>query len=167
MKRELRARIRAARAGRVADPGFAQRVLARIPAGSTVCCYVALPGEPPTTALIQALLDRGDPVFLPVAGAGLEWVDARVALPWRAWGIAGISCKAPRCDPQPDVIVVPALAVDAAGRRLGQGGGYYDRYVPRHPRARTIALLWSGEVLPDIGAEPHDIAVDEWVLADG
>lgn len=168
MKADLRRTIRAARSGRVATPDFAQRVLARIPAGSRVCCYVALPVEPPTTALIEALLERGDEVYLPVAGAALEWVLAADSAPWRAWGLPGVGpCQAPRVQPDPDVIVVPALAVDPAGRRLGQGGGYYDRFVPQHPRARTIALLWSGEVLPDVAAEPHDITVDEWVLADG
>lgn len=167
MKARLRATIRAARQNRVAAVDFTQRVLARIPPGSTVCCYVARPGEPPTAGLIQALLERGDPVFLPVAADTLEWVDARVATPWHAWGVGGGQCDAPRSDPQPDVIVVPALAVDETGRRLGQGGGYYDRYVPQHRAARTIALLWSGEVVAEVGAEPHDIAVDEWVLADG
>jgi 5-formyltetrahydrofolate cyclo-ligase len=227
----------------VPSPDFTDRVLDRIPAGSTVCCYVALPGEPPTAGLIEALLARGDAVYLPVASGDdsttqspdshrkpqpanpsgddsttqrpdphqnppdpttqrpdphqnppdpttqtpqphqdpaepttprpephhtLAWVPAAHSRPWAAWGVAGSRCPVPAQPlPEPDVIIVPALAVDAAGRRLGQGGGYYDRFVPHHPRARTIALLWSGEVLPDVGAEPHDITVAEWVLADG
>lgn len=167
MKADLRRDIRAARADRVASADFVDRVLDRIPSGSSVCCYVALAGEPPTHDLIKALLLRGDQVYLPVAARTLEWVDARVAAPWQAWGVGDATCAAPRVHPAPDVIIVPALAVDTSGRRLGQGGGYYDRYLPTQPRARTIALLWSGEVLPDVAAEPHDIRVDEWVLADG
>lgn len=168
MKQDLRRTVRAARTGRVASADFADRVLARIPAGARVCCYVALPGEPPTAALIEALLDRGDEVFLPIADERLEWVSAAASRPWLPWGVAGVSpTTSDRVDPAPDVIVVPALAVDEQGRRLGQGGGYYDRFVPLHPHARTIALLWTGEVLPDVAAEPHDITVDEWVLADG
>jgi 5-formyltetrahydrofolate cyclo-ligase len=165
MKPELRRRIRAARAGQVASTDFVPRALARIPRG-VVCCYVALPGEPPTEALIEALLARGDDVYLPVALDQLAWVAAVTSRPWRAWGVGTPPIPTTPL-PEPDAIVVPALAVDADGRRLGQGGGYYDRFVPQHPRAHTIALLWSGEVLPDVGAQPHDITVDEWVLADG
>ena len=166
MKSTLRAQIRAARRGRVASADWVERVVARVPVGSVVCAYVALPGEPPTEAVIEALLARGDAVFLPIAGQGLTWVPAEVSRPWQAWGLRG-SCPVASVDlPDVDVILVPALAVDVTGRRLGQGGGYYDRFVPDHPGARTVALLWSGEVLPDIGAQPHDITVDEWVEAD-
>lgn len=168
MKGRLRARIRAGRVGRVASPDWAERVLARIPPGGSVCAYVALRGEPPTEAVIEAMLARGDEVFLPVAGEALTWVRAASSRPWRAWGLRGQVSTVPGVAlPGVDVILVPALAVDGRGRRLGQGGGYYDRFVPQHPEARTIALLWSGEVLPDVGAEAHDIVVDEWLIADG
>jgi 5-formyltetrahydrofolate cyclo-ligase len=208
MKAEVRRRIRAARAGRTPAADFVDRVLARVPRGSVDCCYVALPGEPPTHAIIEALLARGDEVYLPVAGSGedmalpgpqphppngsgdnptskwsdshqdpkagpgdrrhLHWVPAATSRPWAAWGVGGRTCPVlTQTLPTPDVIIVPALAVDPGGRRLGQGGGFYDRFVPQYPRARTIALLWSGEVVPDVGAEPHDITVDEWVVADG
>ncbi len=168
MKTALRARIRAARRGRVASPDWVARVVARVPAGGSVCAYVSLPGEPPTTGIIETLLERGDEVYLPVVADGLGWVRARGARPWHAWGLHGAACPVePVALPPVEVILVPALAVDGAGRRLGQGGGYYDRFVPTQQHARTIALLWSGEVLADVGAQPHDIAVDEWVLADG
>lgn len=167
MKSELRAQIRAARSGRAASADWVARVLARIPHG-TVCAYVALPGEPPTEAIIEALLARGDDVFLPVAGEGLTWVRAADSRPWQAWGLRGAQCPVPAVElPEVDVILVPALAVDTRGRRLGQGGGYYDRFVPQHASAPTIALLWAGEVLPDVGAQAHDITVDEWLIADG
>ena len=166
MKARLRAQIRAARSGRVASADWVERVLARVPVGSVVCAYVALPSEPPTEAVIEALLARGDSVYLPIAEQGLTWVPAAASRPWQAWGLRGSCPVAPVDLPPVDVILVPALAVDMTGRRLGQGGGYYDRFVPAHPGARTVALLWSGEVLPDIGAQPHDITVDEWVVAD-
>lgn len=167
MKPELRARIRAARAGRVASDDWVSRVLARVPTGGTVCAYVALPSEPPTAEIIEALLARGDEVFLPVVQDGMSWVRAADSRPWQAWGLRSAVCPVPAVPlPAVDVILVPALAVDEAGRRLGQGGGYYDRFAPQHPHARMIALLWSGEVLPDVGAQAHDIAVDEWLTAD-
>jgi 5-formyltetrahydrofolate cyclo-ligase len=167
VKDQLRAQLRAARIGRRASDDWVQRVLDRIPSGSLVCGYVSLPSEPPTTAILEALLARGDRVYLPVAGHGLAWVAAEDSRPWQAWGLRGVACPvAPVALPLVDVILVPALAVDRSGRRLGQGGGYYDRFVPHHAQARTIALLWSGEVLASVHAEPHDIRVDEWVVAD-
>lgn len=167
-KRDLRRRIRAERSGRHPSDDFPARVLDAIPRG-VVCVYVALPGEPPTEPVIEALLARGDTVFLPVAAHGgrLDWVLATDSRPWDAWGVPG---HASRSDatvlPTVAAVVVPALAVDRHGRRLGQGGGYYDRFLPTQPQARTVALVWSGEVLDEVPAQPHDIGVDAWVIAD-
>ncbi|GAB1643201.1 5-formyltetrahydrofolate cyclo-ligase [Krasilnikovia sp. MM14-A1259] len=56
-----------------------------------------------------------------------------------------------------DLVVVPALAVDRAGRRLGRGGGSYDRALTRVSAATwTVALLHDGEVLDAVPSEPHD-----------
>jgi len=170
-KSELRARIRARRAtGHAVAQDFPQRVIEVVPPG-TVCCYAGLPGEPPTTAIIEALLDRGDDVYLPVtrpAGV-LTWVSAANSRPWDAWGVAGRSApSAPGVDlPVVGCIIVPALAVDRSGRRLGQGGGYYDRFVSTRPGSQIVALVWTDEVLDEVPAEPHDVHIDSWVAADG
>jgi 5-formyltetrahydrofolate cyclo-ligase len=56
-----------------------------------------------------------------------------------------------------DIVIVPALAVDAAGNRLGRGGGSYDRALARvGGQVPTIALLYDGELRPSVPAEPHD-----------
>ena len=56
-----------------------------------------------------------------------------------------------------DVVLVPALAVDASGNRLGRGGGSYDRALARvGGQVPTIALLYDDELLPSVPAEPHD-----------
>jgi len=58
------------------------------------------------------------------------------------------------------VVLVPALAVDVRGRRLGRGGGSYDRALARvGPQVPTIALLYDSELLPSVPAEAHDQAV--------
>ena len=54
------------------------------------------------------------------------------------------------------LLIVPALAVDRTGMRLGRGGGSYDRALARATRARAVALLHDGELLPTVPAEPHD-----------
>ena len=58
-----------------------------------------------------------------------------------------------------DLVLVPALAVDEAGRRLGQGGGSYDRALPR-TTAPVVAVVFGDEVLDTIPAERHDRPVD-------
>lgn len=170
-KHHLRRQIRRARQGRAASADFPLRVAARVPDSATVCCYVALPGEPPTHDVIETLLARGCTVLLPIAGADgqMGWVDAATSRPWRAWGVPGQppGPEAMAHLPPVDTVIVPALAVDPEGRRLGQGGGYYDRFLPSVPEARRIALLWSGEVLTDVAAEAHDQRIDEWILANG
>lgn len=164
-KAGLRARIRANRRGRTPSPDFVQRVLAEVGPG-TVCCYVALPGEPPTEQIIEALLERA---FLPVAAdhGQMHWVPAASSRPWLAWGINGEAPSAFVELPKVATVIVPALAVTPEGQRLGQGRGYYDRFLPTQPHAHTVALVWSDEVVPDVFAEPHDVPVDTWVIADG
>jgi 5-formyltetrahydrofolate cyclo-ligase len=56
-------------------------------------------------------------------------------------------------------VLVPALAVDRSGRRLGRGGGSFDRALCRVDRSRTLALVYDDEVLDEIPAEPHDCRV--------
>jgi len=165
----LRALVRRRRAeGHSASGDFPDRVLAAAPRG-VVCAYVSLPGEPPTTEVVEALLARGDDVYLPIAGARgtLSWTPAATSRPWRAWGVGPGPTPQPVDLPAPATVIVPALAVDAAGRRLGQGGGFYDRFVPSVPDARTVALIWHDEVFERIPAQRHDIRVDMWVVADG
>ncbi|MFJ8745687.1 5-formyltetrahydrofolate cyclo-ligase [Embleya sp. NPDC127516] len=59
-----------------------------------------------------------------------------------------------------DVLVVPGLAVDRRGVRLGRGGGSYDRALTRVRAAVTVVLLYDDEVLDRVPAEPHDVPVD-------
>jgi 5-formyltetrahydrofolate cyclo-ligase len=54
-----------------------------------------------------------------------------------------------------DLVLAPALAVDEAGRRLGQGGGSYDRALPR-ARARVLAVVFDDELIGEVPSEPHD-----------
>jgi 5-formyltetrahydrofolate cyclo-ligase len=57
-----------------------------------------------------------------------------------------------------DVVVVPALAVDRDGHRLGRGGGSYDRALPG-AQGLVVALLHDGELLDAVPTDPHDVAV--------
>jgi 5-formyltetrahydrofolate cyclo-ligase len=61
----------------------------------------------------------------------------------------------------PDVLLVPCVGFTASGWRLGYGGGYFDRYLARHPGMTTVGVAWSQNELPDGDwrPEPHDQAL--------
>lgn len=59
-----------------------------------------------------------------------------------------------------DVIIVPGVAFDAAGNRIGTGKGYYDRFLPGHPKAIKIGLAYEEQMVENIPADLYDVPVD-------
>jgi len=170
-KAELRGRLMAARAG--LDPSetaeaLAQAVLPLTDGVRYVASYVSVGTEPSTWALNRAL--DGGQLLLPVLrGDGdLDW--ALAAGPLVRTGRGLLEPSGPRLGLDAvagaDLVVVPALAVDRRGRRLGRGGGSYDRAL-RRVGAMTVALLHDGELVEDLPAEAHDVPVDAVVAAAG
>ncbi len=131
---------------------------------ATVAAYVSIGTEPPTGQLVDALWTRGVTVLLPVLlpDSDLDWAPYEGILEPTERGLRephglrlGRSIIA-----TVDVAVVPALAVDRDGRRLGRGGGSYDRALARAgTRPWTVALLYENELLDEVPTEPHDQAV--------
>lgn len=200
MKDALRGPLRAARRSRassertglaraIADVGLA---VPAIRDASCVALYASLPDEPGTGPLRERLRARGTRVLLPivpgtarpegddaspsrVAGHGLDWaVDDGELVTGAGLGMpepAGAMLGAGALD-EADVVLVPALAVDGQGNRLGKGRGYYDAAL-RHaaPGALVLAVLFDEEVLSaPIPREGHDVPVagaltpTRWVL---
>ena len=60
-----------------------------------------------------------------------------------------------------DLIVVPGMAFDKAGHRLGRGKGYYDRFLSQHPQVYTIGLCFDFQLLPEVPYEPHECLINE------
>jgi len=142
-----------------------------------VAAYAALPAEPPTDRLVEALEAAGHEVILPVmlADKALDWTLHTPGAPASAaagrsghgtvdglrLGQDGIATA--------DVVVTPGLAVDREGTRLGQGGGSYDRALARRRvGALVVTLLHDGELSDTpLPRQPHDLPVDGVVTADG
>lgn len=135
---------------------------------STVCAYVPVGTEPGSIELLDMLLRRAGRVLLPVARTTadntplpLSWGEYRPGtLTTGRWGLLE--------PPQPwlpasalaeaALVLVPALAVDRGGVRLGRGRGFYDRSLGgRDPRAPLVALVRDAELLDEIPAGPHDV----------
>ena len=178
VKAALRRRIRSARRLRGASERSAvaealvdvAMELPQIQAASCVALYAATGTEPETGPLRRALRRQGIGVVLPlVRPHGLEWAWDTGAdlLPTRGPGgdePAGATLG-PRGLLSADVVLVPALAVDTLGTRLGQGGGYYDAALPLlDPGVPVLAVVHDDEVLDAaveaVPAEPHDVPVD-------
>lgn len=143
----------------------------RLPA---VIAYAAVGTEPPTRHLLDRLQECGVAVWLPVVvGPQLYWA------PYAGWdalvaGPAGLLEPAgPRTGPEPPaeaaLWLVPALAVDRTGVRLGRGGGYYDRTLAGkdQQQPRVVAVVYETELVEQLPREPHDVLVDAALLPTG
>ena len=135
--------------------------------GETVCAYVPVGAEPGSIAMLDALLAAGVRVLLPVAREvhgvpqPLAWgeyrtealVDApfRLREPAEPWLPPAELASA-------SIVLVPALAVDLIGTRLGRGAGFYDRsLVLAGPAARLVAVVRDDELVDQLPGEDHDV----------
>ena len=147
-------------------------VRAAAQAAGTVAAYVSRGSEPSTLALLDHLSTRGVRVLLPVVrpDRDLDWaLDDGSRRPGVVRGV--LEPDGPRLGVEAisaaDVVLVPALAVDAGGRRLGQGGGSYDRALARaRAGAAVVALLHPGELLESVPVAGHDRRVDVAVTSE-
>ena len=129
----------------------------------TVAAYWSIGAEPDTHGLLFGLWKRGSYVLLPVLlpDGDLDWASYEgpdslrpgprgLLEPVEALrGVSAVSSA--------DLVLVPALAVDRSGLRLGRGGGSYDRALARvGAQVPTIALLYDPELVPVVPAGPHD-----------
>jgi 5-formyltetrahydrofolate cyclo-ligase len=144
------------------------RFAASLAAGVAVAAaYVPMTGEPGGPLLLDALASTGVRLLLPVLrdDRDLDWAvysgvlgspvgeGPRARLREPTGPTLGVDAIATA-----EVVIVPAVAVADSGIRLGRGGGSYDRALAR-ARGLVVALLYPGEVVPELPAEPHDRSV--------
>ena len=143
----------------------------RLPAGALIAAYLPTDTEPPLMPALTAAHAAGHRVIAPVSlpQRRLDWVrwDPETPVRTSAFGVA--EPVGPRLGPEAfaaaDVRLIPALAVDGRGLRLGWGGGFYDAALaaarPRGPEALEIGVVFHDELLPAgaVPAGPHDAAV--------
>lgn len=130
--------------------------------GSTVGLYHANPYEAPTRGYARWFFENGRHVALPRFAARGDRMDFRA---WRdpyddsdlELGPYGHLQPAAEAEPvRPAIVIVPLLAFTAAGARLGQGGGHYDRWLADHPDVTAVGIGWDSQLVDELPLEPHD-----------
>lgn len=182
-KRAARRPLLASRARRspaqraVVDEALAAHLLAlpSIARAARVAAYRSMAGEPGTAALLDGLVARGTTVLLPVThdDGTLAWVEHDPAATTRRSRLGVDEPVGPAVGEGAlggvEVVVLPALAVDHHGRRLGRGAGYYDRALASLTGRRPllVALVHADELVPEVPHEEHDVPVDVVVTENG
>ncbi len=153
-----------ARMGRIIQ----QRYLAAFPPerGQRIALYAAVRGEVGTGVIRAACLSSGAVPFYPRAmedgsllfyphGEDDGWIAGRFGVPEPAVnGAPGVRAGF-------DIVVVPGLAYDRCGRRLGQGHGYYDRFIAGlEGSALTVGLAFGWQIVPEVPMDSWDVPVD-------
>ncbi|HSZ11545.1 MAG TPA: 5-formyltetrahydrofolate cyclo-ligase [Rhizomicrobium sp.] len=147
---------------------FADRL--PLPGNAVVAGYWPTKSEADPRALMLALSRNGYPLALPC----VEKKDA--VLIFRSWyedhclvaNIFGLEEPEPhRAIVVPSVVFVPLLAFDAAGHRLGYGGGYYDRTLAALPGAAAIGIAYAGQEMASLPREAHDHPLDAILTEQG
>ena len=146
-KRELRRRMRDVRRSVDDRAGRSERIWAVVTASTSaatarrVLAFRSLAGEPDVTAFEARCLARGVDFAVPEDDVDPAW---------------------------PDVVIVPGLAFTPGGQRLGQGGGWYDRFlVGVHGDCEIVGVCFREQLVDELPTEPHDVAVDRVVTDSG
>lgn len=126
-----------------------------------ILAYLALPGEADLDDFIRAALSEGKEMYVPVCLPGhhmeagrLHSMDHFIKGPY---GLRDLPRGYSKALPQEmDLVLVPALACDSYGARLGHGAGYYDRYLPEVPLEKRIAVIWDFQAAERIPTDSFD-----------
>lgn len=134
----------------------------------TVFCFVSLPQEIDTHPLLRSALAQGKRLCVPLCVGGAMELRQITALEQLSPGVLGI--------PQPlltaptvavdevDFSIVPCLTCDRSGRRLGLGGGYYDRFLSTY-RSAAAVVCRERLLREELPVEPHDMPIP-WVVTE-
>lgn len=168
-KKTLRQQIRALKKQHSSEELLVQseQILQRLTAhprfiqAEKIMLYASLPDEVQTLDFIEIWRHRKTIILPTVVGDDIIPVELAENV---AFAEGDFHIPEPQNHPYTggfDLIVVPGMAFDTNGHRLGRGRGYYDRFLAQHPDVHTIGICFDFQLLPEIPFEAHDKTIDE------
>lgn len=137
----------------------------RLIAAKTIMMYYSLPDEVDTHEAIRLLAKQGKTILLPVVTGEDTMILRRYAraadLQIGAFGIMEPVGQPFNNYNQIELAIVPGVAFDAEGHRLGRGRGYYDRFLPLLPHAYKLGLCFDFQKVEHVPTDANDICMDE------
>ena len=137
-------------------------------AAKTIYGYLPYNQEVRTVALLEQALQDGKRVAVPKCYGDEMRFIYMTDLSAVEKGYAGIPepiADGPVADDETALVLMPGLAFDPAGHRIGYGGGFYDKFLAKEPKHPTLALCYDFQVLPHLETEEFDIPVDAVIWA--
>lgn len=134
-----------------------------VPEGATIGLYRADPGEAPASGYARHFLEAGHQIALP----RIEGLDSPMTfhvhtdpygeadLDEGPMGLMQPAADAPMVEP--DVLFMPLVGFTENGDRIGQGGGFYDRWLAAHPDTLAIGMAWDVQKVDELPVEDHDM----------
>ena len=131
--------------------------------------YLSYNQEVRTAAILERAQRDGKRVAVPkVYGDELKslWREVLTAVAPGAYAIPEPVADGPVAGDPAALVLMPGLAFDRKGHRMGYGGGFYDKYLAAHPGHPTLALCYGFQMLPHLETEAHDLPVDYVIWSD-
>lgn len=143
-------------------------------AAKTIMLYLAMPDEPHLDKVISHALSAGKTICVPHMRETRGLMDAAIIANLDDLVVGQFNLLTPNpatlklLDPSElDLIIVPGVAFDKDGRRLGMGAGYYDRFLPQASKAELIGAAWAAQILEKVPTDDHDRPVNYLLTEEG
>lgn len=132
---------------------------------AVVMLFAPLWDEVDVKPLFKRALDAGKRVILPtIVDGDIVPVELKCDTEWR---VGEYDIAEPQAEPymgKIDMVLVPGVAFDNSGNRLGRGKGFYDRFLVNYPTASKIGICFEFQMLDEIPTEPFDLKMDEVIV---
>lgn len=155
-------------AGRIIQHAFVESAL--FARAQAIALYSPIHNEVDTSLVMRAAMTLGKMVLFPIAAGG-RVIFRSVSVPGDlkpgAYGIPEPAASGPQVDPAAvDIIVIPGIAFDLTGHRVGYGKGYYDKTLhPLEGRGRFCGFCYDFQLVDEFHGEPHDVRMD-WIITE-
>lgn len=134
-----------------------------VPEGATIGLYRADTGEAPAGSYTRYFMEAGHPIALPrIEGLDTPMTFHAHSDPYGEsdlvegpMGLMQPAADAPLVTP--DVLFMPLVGFTSRGERIGQGGGFYDRWLAAHPDTLAFGLAWDVQQVDNLPLEDHDM----------